>query len=75
MGRFELTIEYDGTRYTGWQMQKCGKTIQGEILDACRELLGGSKSLGIVVATKLPNSPLIFIILTFSNIQLIKYLI
>jgi len=38
MGRFKLTIEYDGTRYAGWQMQKGGKTIQGEILDACREL-------------------------------------
>ncbi len=38
MGRFKLTIEYDGTRYSGWQMQKGGKTIQGEILDACRDL-------------------------------------
>jgi len=38
MGRFKLTIEYEGTRYSGWQMQKGGKTIQGEILDACREL-------------------------------------
>jgi len=40
MGRYKLTIEYDGTRYAGWQMQKGGKTIQGEILDACRELFG-----------------------------------
>ena len=38
MSRFKLTIEYDGTRYSGWQMQKGGKTIQGEILDSCREL-------------------------------------
>jgi tRNA pseudouridine38-40 synthase len=38
MGRFKLTIEYDGTRYSGWQMQKGGKTIQGELLDACRDL-------------------------------------
>jgi tRNA pseudouridine38-40 synthase len=38
MSRFRLKIEYDGTRYSGWQMQKGGKTIQGEILDACREL-------------------------------------
>lgn len=38
MGRFKLTIEYDGTRYSGWQMQKGGKTVQGELLDACREL-------------------------------------
>jgi tRNA pseudouridine38-40 synthase len=38
MGRYKLTIEYEGTRYSGWQMQKGGKTIQGEIMDACREL-------------------------------------
>jgi tRNA pseudouridine38-40 synthase len=38
MSRFKLTLEYDGTRYSGWQMQKGGRSIQGEILDACREL-------------------------------------
>lgn len=38
MARFKLTIEYDGTRYSGWQMQKGGKTIQGEMIDACRDL-------------------------------------
>ncbi|HNW57766.1 MAG TPA: tRNA pseudouridine(38-40) synthase TruA [Bacteroidales bacterium] len=43
MGRYKLTIEYDGTRYSGWQMQKGGKTIQGEILDACREVFKGAE--------------------------------
>jgi tRNA pseudouridine38-40 synthase len=38
MSRFKLTIEYEGTRYSGWQMQKGGKTIQGELLDASRDL-------------------------------------
>jgi tRNA pseudouridine38-40 synthase len=38
MSRYKLTIEYDGTRYSGWQMQKGGKSIQGEIIDACRDL-------------------------------------
>ena len=38
MGRYKLTIEYEGTRYSGWQIQKGGKTIQGEILGACRDL-------------------------------------
>jgi tRNA pseudouridine38-40 synthase len=28
---FRLTIEYDGTAYNGWQRQKAGRTIQGEI--------------------------------------------
>src|SRR5262245_25003647 len=29
--RLKLTIEYAGTRYSGWQIQKNAKTIQGEI--------------------------------------------
>jgi tRNA pseudouridine38-40 synthase len=42
MGKYRLLIEYEGTRYTGWQLQKGGKTIQGAIMDACRDLFGGS---------------------------------
>jgi tRNA pseudouridine38-40 synthase len=42
MSRFKLTIEYDGTRYSGWQLQKGGKSIQGELLDVCRDLFQGS---------------------------------
>ena len=40
MSRYKLTLEYEGTKYAGWQMQKGGKSIQGEILDACRDLFG-----------------------------------
>jgi tRNA pseudouridine38-40 synthase len=29
--RFKLTLEYAGTRYSGWQIQKNAKTVQGEI--------------------------------------------
>ena len=29
--RFRLTIEYAGTRYSGWQVQKNARTVQGEI--------------------------------------------
>jgi tRNA pseudouridine38-40 synthase len=38
--RFKLTIEYAGTRYSGWQIQKNARTIQGEIDRALREELG-----------------------------------
>jgi tRNA pseudouridine38-40 synthase len=34
--RFKLTIEYTGTRYSGWQIQKNAKTVQGEIDRAVR---------------------------------------
>ena len=29
--RFKLTIEYSGARYSGWQIQKNARTVQGEI--------------------------------------------
>ncbi len=31
MRNFKITIEYDGTRYHGWQIQPNGRTIQGEL--------------------------------------------
>lgn len=31
MPRFKLTIEYAGTRYSGWQIQKHARTVAGEI--------------------------------------------
>lgn len=34
MSRFKLYIEYEGTRYSGWQMQKNVRTVQGELLNA-----------------------------------------
>lgn len=41
MPNWKLTIEYDGTRYSGWQVQKqTPKTIQGKLLEAAREILG-----------------------------------
>jgi tRNA pseudouridine38-40 synthase len=36
MPRFKLTIEYAGTRFSGWQIQKNARTIQGEIDRAVR---------------------------------------
>ena len=35
--RFKLTIEYAGTRYSGWQIQNNARTVQGEIDRAIRE--------------------------------------
>jgi tRNA pseudouridine38-40 synthase len=36
--RFKLTIEYAGTRYSGWQIQQNAKTVQGEIDRAVRSV-------------------------------------
>ncbi len=40
MKRILLTIEYDGTSYSGWQKQPNVKTIQGEIEDAIFRAIG-----------------------------------
>jgi tRNA pseudouridine38-40 synthase len=34
MPRFKLYIEYEGTRYRGWQVQKNVRTVQGDIMQA-----------------------------------------
>jgi len=38
--RFKLTIEYAGTRYSGWQIQKNARTVQGHIDEAARTVTG-----------------------------------
>jgi tRNA pseudouridine38-40 synthase len=38
--RFKLTIEYAGTRYSGWQIQKNARTVQGEIDRSVRTVTG-----------------------------------
>jgi tRNA pseudouridine38-40 synthase len=40
MPRFKLTIEYAGTRYSGWQIQKNARTVQGELDRAVRTIAG-----------------------------------
>jgi len=38
MPTWKLEIEYEGTRYRGWQIQHNARTIQGEFMDAARQL-------------------------------------
>jgi tRNA pseudouridine38-40 synthase len=40
MARFKLTLEYAGTRYRGWQIQKNARSVQGEIARVVREVSG-----------------------------------
>lgn len=40
--RLKLTIEYNGTRYSGWQIQKNARTVQGEIDRAIRSAFGAT---------------------------------
>ena len=39
MFRYQLLIEYLGTNYKGWQIQKKNKTIQGIIKEKIRKIL------------------------------------
>lgn len=38
--RFKLILEFDGSRYSGWQQQEDAKTIQGSLLKAAIALFG-----------------------------------
>ena len=38
MARFKVYIEYEGTRYSGWQVQPNARTIQGEIFSALEKI-------------------------------------
>ncbi len=40
MSRFRLVVEFAGTRYSGWQIQKNARTVQGEIAAAVRLVSG-----------------------------------
>lgn len=43
MPRYKLTLEYAGTRYSGWQIQKNARTVQGELHLAVRETVGSTR--------------------------------
>jgi len=38
VARFRLSLEYVGTRYRGWQVQKNARTVQGELTEAVRRV-------------------------------------
>jgi tRNA pseudouridine38-40 synthase len=42
MARFRLDLEYVGTRYRGWQVQKNARTVQGDLNEAVRRASGRS---------------------------------
>ena len=47
MPTWKLTLEYDGTRYRGWQSQKnTERTVQGALQRAAVELFGGDVTVG-----------------------------
>jgi tRNA pseudouridine38-40 synthase len=39
MARFKVYLEYEGTRYSGWQIQKNARTVQGELVEAAKRIL------------------------------------
>ncbi len=46
MAVWKLTIEYEGTRYRGWQEQKNARTIAGELRRAAQILCGSEIEIG-----------------------------
>lgn len=69
MQTYRLTLEYDGSRYSGWQSQINARTVQGELQNVVDELFGvetdiqgagrtdaGVHALGQVAHIKVANS-------------------
>lgn len=46
MHTWKLEIEYEGTRYRGWQIQHNAKTVQGELMTAARQLFSSRVEIG-----------------------------
>ena len=42
---WKVTLEYDGSRYSGWQEQKNARTVMGELRRAAEETLGAGVEL------------------------------
>ena len=42
MPRYKLTLEYTGTKYSGWQIQKNARTVQGELQRAIATVISGT---------------------------------
>jgi tRNA pseudouridine38-40 synthase len=38
--RYKLILEYDGSRFAGWQLQKKDKSVQGELIHAAKSVFG-----------------------------------
>ncbi len=38
--RYKLTLEYDGTNFSGWQKQTDARTVQGDLLKAAERVFG-----------------------------------
>jgi len=41
--KFKIILEYSGTNYSGWQMQKGVRTVQGTIIDAIKKVFSETK--------------------------------
>ncbi len=57
MPRFKLLIEYAGTRYSGWQIQKNARTVQGEIDRAVREVVEAARVRAVWLGTHRRRRP------------------
>ncbi len=38
--KFKITLEYEGTKFSGWQLQKGVPTVQGKLIDAAKAVFG-----------------------------------
>ena len=56
MRTYKLVLEYDGSRFSGWQTQNSARTVQGELQQAANELFGTEVDIQGSGAGRTPGS-------------------
>ena len=54
---YQIIIEYDGSKFVGWQIQKNGRSIQGEIQKVIKQVFGSGLPVVLHVAILKSVSP------------------
>jgi tRNA pseudouridine(38-40) synthase len=71
--RFKLALEYDGTRYSGWQKQHNARTIQGEMIRAIEKAFEKTKGINNFIDLQGSEEPTqVFMQLSRSLISTVK---
>ncbi|HJM12242.1 MAG TPA: tRNA pseudouridine(38-40) synthase TruA, partial [Candidatus Marinimicrobia bacterium] len=47
MSRYKLVVQYDGSEFSGWQLQKKSRTVQGVLEDAVQKITNSTDRIPV----------------------------